>query len=222
MTCTYLSRLLLIVTLLLGIGHAVSVGGLPLGGTALVAVAMADEPASDDDLRFPDEPPREPAGYRLGDYRSIVPTSLKGAIVVSDKEAMALHEGGEVRFIDVMPFVPRPPNLPEDTIWRDKKRNNIPGSLWLANVGYGRLPPEMDEYFRRHLAKATGAETSMPLLFYCEKNCWMSWNAAKRALEYGYKRVYWYPDGTDGWASVGGEMEAATPLPLPNLTRAAD
>jgi hypothetical protein len=27
----------------------------------------------------------------------------------------------------------------------------------------------------------------------------MSWNAARRALEWGYTAVIWYPDGTDGW-----------------------
>ena len=209
-----LRRLVLVVMILLGGGLAVAAcGWVP------ATVAQADEVAENNDLRFPDEPPEEPADYKMENYRTIVPTSLKGAIVVSDKEAMALYEGGEVIFIDVMPFIPRPPNLPEGMLWRDKKRSNIPNSLWLANVGYGRLPPEMDEYFRRHLAKVTGAETSMPVLFYCQKDCWMSWNAAKRALEYGYERVYWYPDGTDGWVSIGGEVEAATPMPLPNMTR---
>ncbi len=38
-----------------------------------------------------------------------------------------------------------------------------------------------------------------PVLFFCLAECWMSWNAAKRALEYGYSNVFWYPEGTDGW-----------------------
>ena len=42
----------------------------------------------------------------------------------------------------------------------------------------------------------------------------MSWNAAKRALSYGYSRVYWYPEGTDGWAAAGGELTEATPVPM--------
>ena len=37
------------------------------------------------------------------------------------------------------------------------------------------------------------------LVIYCQANCWMSWNAAKRALSYGYPNVAWYPEGTDGW-----------------------
>ena len=31
----------------------------------------------------------------------------------------------------------------------------------------------------------------------------MSWNAAKRALSWGYSNVAWYPDGTDGWRTPG-------------------
>ena len=41
------------------------------------------------------------------------------------------------------------------------------------------------------------------LAIYCLAQCWMSWNAAKRAIEYGYRSVYWYRDGTDGWQELG-------------------
>lgn len=184
----------------------------------VIAVAAPADKA--DELRFPDEPPPEPQGYKLDNYRSIVPLTLSGATVVSDTEAFKLYERGDVVFIDVMPFVPRPPNLPKGMIWRDKKRANIKGSSWLANVGYGRLPDEMARYFKTHLKRLSSGDFAKPLLFYCQKNCWMSWNAAKRALQYGYQNVYWYPDGTDGWVTVGGSVVAAKPLPLPDMTRA--
>jgi PQQ-dependent catabolism-associated CXXCW motif protein len=41
--------------------------------------------------------------------------------------------------------------------------------------------------------------------------CWMSWNAAKRAVALGYARVHWYPDGTDGWAAAGLPLAEARP-----------
>jgi hypothetical protein len=31
-------------------------------------------------------------------------------------------------------------------------------------------------------------------VIYCQADCWMSWNAAKRVLSYGYPNVVWYPD----------------------------
>ena len=54
------------------------------------------------------------------------------------------------------------------------------------------------------LAKLTGGDKNRPVVFYCDANCWMSWNAAKRALvELGYTSVYWYPEGVQGWQKVG-------------------
>jgi len=44
-------------------------------------------------------------------------------------------------------------------------------------------------------------------------DCWMSWNAGKRALSLGYVHVLWYPDGTDGWAAAGYPLEERNPEP---------
>jgi PQQ-dependent catabolism-associated CXXCW motif protein len=52
-------------------------------------------------------------------------------------------------------------------------------------------------------------------LFYCLRDCWMSWNAAKRAIALGYT-VAWYPDGTDGWQDAGLPLSAAVPAPRPS------
>jgi PQQ-dependent catabolism-associated CXXCW motif protein len=53
------------------------------------------------------------------------------------------------------------------------------------------------------------------LVLYCLANCWMSWNAAKRALSLGYSDVAWYPEGTDGWFAALLPLEDATPEPRP-------
>jgi rhodanese-related sulfurtransferase len=41
----------------------------------------------------------------------------------------------------------------------------------------------------------------------------MSWNAAKRALTYGYSDVAWYPEGTDGWQFADLPLEDSHPEP---------
>ena len=153
-----------------------------------------------------------PDGYRQDHYRAPVPDTLDGATVVDDDAAFALWKTGAVVFVDVMPRPPKP-ELPKGTIFRQKPRHGIPGSIWLPNVGYGRLAGETDAYFRAHLARATGsAET--PVLFFCLRDCWMSWNAAKRAaVEYGYTRVFWYPEGTDGWEFADYPVERIEPEP---------
>lgn len=158
--------------------------------------------------------PEEPLDYRRDNYQSPTPTTLDGATVISDKVAHDLWISQEALFIDVMPRAPRPQGLPADVIWRPKKRKNIPGSAWLVNVGYGALRPEIENYFRENLERLTKRDYTKPMVFYCLANCWMSWNAARRALDYGYASVYWYPDGTDGWRQNGGNLQAAKPVPI--------
>jgi PQQ-dependent catabolism-associated CXXCW motif protein len=163
----------------------------------------------------PDAHPPEPSDYRMDDYRSPVSATLRGATVLSTDEAQADWEKHDAVFIDVLPQPPRPVGLPASTIWRPKPRDDVPGSIWLPDTGYGALAPAMQQYFERGLRNATGGNRDRTLVFYCLANCWMSWNAAKRAVALGYTHVAWYPDGTDGWADHHLPLEARTPVPRP-------
>ena len=160
----------------------------------------------------------EPAGYRLADYRAPVPAALAGARVVTTAQLQALIGAAAAPLlIDVLP-APRPPaNRPPGSIWRPEPRADIPGSVWLPNVGYGELSAEFESWFRDNLARLTGGDRSRQMIFYCQANCWMSWNAAKRALAYGYANIVWYPEGTDGWRAAGLPLVAAEPVPMPDF-----
>jgi PQQ-dependent catabolism-associated CXXCW motif protein len=157
----------------------------------------------------------EPDGYRLEDYRAPTPPTLHGATVLGTPEAEKIWRSRGASFIDVLPRPPRPRNLPEGTLWHDKPRANIPDSIWLPDTGYGELAPSMADYFSRGLEKATGGDRARLIVLYCLADCWMSWNAAKRALALGYPNVAWYPQGTDGWLAAGLPLKDATPEPRP-------
>jgi PQQ-dependent catabolism-associated CXXCW motif protein len=158
-------------------------------------------------------PPAEPANYRTDAYRTPVPLTLKGATVISDAEAIKLWEAKSAVFIDVYPHAPKPPNLPAGTLWRETTHQSIEDAVWLPNVGYGVLSAANDAYFRRNLEALTHGDRAKRLVFFCLRDCWMSWNAAKRALSYGYSNVDWYRDGTDGWQEAGGLVGEVRPLP---------
>ncbi len=157
--------------------------------------------------------PPEPETYRLDHYRAPTPATLAGARVITTDEAEALWKSKSALFVDVLPHAPRPANLPPGTIWRDKPRLNIPGSYWLADTGYGELAPSTEAYLRDGLRQITHGDTSKLLIIYCQRDCWMSWNAAKRILAMGYPNVAWYPDGTDGWEEAFLPLEKSEPLP---------
>jgi PQQ-dependent catabolism-associated CXXCW motif protein len=124
---------------------------------------------------------------------------------------------GQPVVVDVLPAPREPKNRPEDSLWRPKARDNIPGSFWLPNVGYGEISAEFERYFSDQLARLTAGESDRTLVFYCQADCWMSWNAAKRALAYGYQDVVWYPLGTDGWQAAGLPLEPASPVAMPDF-----
>ena len=155
----------------------------------------------------------EPTEYRTDHYRGPVPATLNGAIVIGPEEAHDLWVSGVAGFVDVLPQPPKPANLPKGTIWRDKARNTIPGALWMPNVGYGAIADVTAAYFRAGLEAATSGDKDRPVVIFCLEDCWMSWNAAKRAVEWGYGAVYWLPEGSDGWALWGYPLDRATPYP---------
>ena len=157
----------------------------------------------------------EPADYQMDNYRSAVPATLEGARVLTTAEAEAIWRAKSGVFIDVLPRAPKPKNLPAGTVWRDKPRFNIPGSIWLPDTGYGRLSPATEDYLKRGLARASDGDKSRLIVIYCLTDCWMSWNAAKRALFYGYSNVAWYPQGTDGWDHELLPLVEAQPEPRP-------
>ncbi len=172
----------------------------------LIAQIQADETATipEVDLMFSWE------GFRVARYRSPTPDFAEGGERIDTRALQALiRQQPRPALIDVQPVR-----------WQDgifllaKPRFNLPGSLWMPNVGLGELEPDWAEYFRQGLLRASSGDRDYPLIFYCTADCWMSWNAVKRASGWGYRQVYWYAEGTDGWQEADLSLEKATPLPF--------
>lgn len=157
------------------------------------------------------EPPRFSAeGYRISHYRSPTPATAPGARTLdTDGVRQLLATTPDTVLVDVY-----------GRQWLfgrfidDQPHANLPGSLWLANTGDGELERRWARYFEQGLARATGDDTGRPLLFYCRSDCWLGWNAVKRARSLGYERLYWYRDGIDGWQQAGLPLVPATPEPM--------
>ena len=155
----------------------------------------------------------EPPGYRMSDFRAPVPCALAGATVVSTEALRLRIEQDSPLLVDVLPSPRRPEGLAEGTPWLPPTRRNIPGTVWLPNTGFGELPVEEEVYLRANLERLTGGDRSRSVVFYCLADCWMSWNAARRAMEWGYTSVIWYPDGTDGWQAADLPLADSSPVP---------
>jgi PQQ-dependent catabolism-associated CXXCW motif protein len=194
----------------LGLMCTIASRGTTIAGFAAVAF-LAVAPAAS-----AAEPVPEPAGYRTEEYRAPVPATLAGATVLSTDEAETLWREKRAIFIDVLPSPPKP-DLPEGTVWREKPHLDIPGSIWLADVGFGALAPEMEQWYRDSLEALTKGDSDHPMVLYCRADCWMSWNAAKRAVQWGYGDVSWYPGGIESWEGAGLPLEERKPESRPGL-----
>ena len=153
--------------------------------------------------------PPEPDGFRMDDYRAPVPATVRGAAVLHIAAMRDLVARGEAVLIDVLPAPRRPEGIRAETPWLPKPHRSLPGSLWWPDVGRGGLPPSVEARFRQRLQEIAGNPPRLAV-FFCLADCWMSWNAAKRAAAFGF-RAAWFPDGTDGWEAAGLPLEAVEP-----------
>ncbi|WP_135078782.1 rhodanese-like domain-containing protein [Terasakiella sp. SH-1] len=154
-----------------------------------------------------------PDGFRMNRYKAPVPDRVPGGQVLSVEQAQAMHEKGQAVFIDVISAN----GFLTDGIDGDwltiRPRRSIPNSQWLPDVGRGALTPKQKAYFKQGLETFSKGDQQQPLVFFCLKDCWMSWNAVKRASLLGYGKVYWFPAGTEGWAENGYKLVPIRPHP---------
>jgi len=156
--------------------------------------------------------PPEPAGFWTGAPYGPVPATIKGGHVIDAKALDELWRHTAAILIEVSPAPPRPPGVAANAKWLPPPHKGLPSSIWLADMGRGRLTAAQDAWYRARLAELSRGKRDTPLVFYCHPNCWAGWNAAKRAIGYGYRQVYWYPDGIEGWVKAGYPTADAMPI----------
>jgi PQQ-dependent catabolism-associated CXXCW motif protein len=155
---------------------------------------------------------QEPQGYWMGAIHGPVATSLSGGMVIHAHQLAALLKTGDVLVVDVSDAPRRPDNLASGALWLPLPHPVIPGALWIPGAGIGAISAPVERLFRERLVQATGNDLAHRLVIYCHRNCWLSWNAAKRAISYGYRNVFWFPDGMEGWRAAGLPTASTEPL----------
>jgi PQQ-dependent catabolism-associated CXXCW motif protein len=92
-------------------------------------------------------------------------------------------------------------------------RSSLPTAHWLQGAGWE--DPSLNTRIDAHLRLAMRALTpskSTPIVVFCSNaDCWLSWNAALRLVQAGYREVHWYRGGVDAWKRAGLPM-VDTPL----------
>jgi len=135
------------------------------------------------------------AELKLGDHASATPLAIPGARRILTAE---LRQRLQV------PVERRP--LLFDVL--TEPHPSLPGAIWLPGAGYGTgFDDALQGRLARFLQFITAGDTSRELVFFCVgPSCWLSYNAALRAVRLGYPNVLWYRGGIEAWGAGGGAL----------------
>lgn len=153
----------------------------------------------------------EPEGFWGGPVNSAVPDTIRGGKVIHARELSDLIANEDPLLIDVSNMPKRPEGMSADAPWLPLPHDAIPGAIWIPDVGAATVSGDIDELFASQLAQETAGDLDRPIVIYCHERCWLSWNAAKRAIGYGYRNVHWFPEGIEGWRAAGFETDTVRP-----------
>jgi PQQ-dependent catabolism-associated CXXCW motif protein len=110
------------------------------------------------------DPPPEPTGYRMEDYRAPTPATLAGARVVRMAEADQLWKA-RAAFVDVLPNVPRPAR--NDLARKDVDEHS--GQHLAAGNRLRHALGGIQRYLRSSLERITNGDHARWLVIYCSR-----------------------------------------------------
>ncbi len=136
---------------------------------------------------------------RTAGYHAPTPRTIPGGRVVRTADLKAMREGG-----------PQPYLI--DVLGGDAHRT-IAGAFWLAGAGAGDMNADEARRFLDAVAKFAGGDRNRPIVFFCaDSECWLSYNAALRAVAAGYTNIMWYRGGLAAWFHAGLPMTQSEPF----------
>jgi PQQ-dependent catabolism-associated CXXCW motif protein len=139
------------------------------------------------------------AQFRTTRYHSPTPLGIPGGKIVTTLELKALLERGPRPFvIDVL---------------GGRAHLTVAGAFWMTGAGAGDMSRDEEKRFSEAVAKFAGGDKARPLVFLCvDAECWLSYNAALRAIGLGYTGVMWYRGGIAAWRHA--ELQTAQSDPF--------
>jgi rhodanese-related sulfurtransferase len=131
-----------------------------------------------------------PKSLHTGSMHAPTPNAIPGGQVITTQELVPLLKTSQGRayLFDVL-------GGPQQ----------LPGAIAAAPASQpGSFDDDLQRRFGQALHEVTQGNREAPLVFYCGgPQCWMSYNAALRAINLGYTNVLWYRGGIEAWQKAG-------------------
>lgn len=136
------------------------------------------------------------AQLHAGAMHGPTPTSIPGGQVITTPQLTALMQQAQGQPNGALLFhvLGSPPM--------------IPGAIQAAPASApGTFSDQTQQEFGQFLQQTTQGNRARPLVFYCQStHCWMSYNAALRAINMGFTQVLWYRGGIEAWQQSGQSL----------------
>lgn len=174
------------------IAAALPLAALPQDGARPGPQHMRDGPNLDQMMQIERQDFGVPPTKQLhdGPMHGPTPASIPGGQVITTKGLAALVHGRQAPYI-IYDVLGQPEMLPDA----------VP-AVWLSQPGSFKDP--VQRQVGQMLGEQTQGRKDVALVFYClSRECWMSYNAALRAIHAGYTNVLWYRGGIEAWKWAG-------------------
>ena len=153
----------------------------------LLAAATGAWAAEDEDFGVAASP-----DLRVANVHAPTPQAIPGARVIRTdalRERLRAPEAARPLLFDVL---------------GGEAHASLPGAIWLPGAGRGESYTDTTQaQLARVLQAVTEGDTGRALVFFCQgTQCWLSYNAALRAVALGYRDVYWYRGGIEAWLAA--------------------
>lgn len=126
---------------------------------------------------------------RQGQFHAPTPVEIAGGTVVNTQGLVeAYAKGIDMVVVDVL-----------------GGQYTLPGAINARAMAQGgSFSDRVQQQTSQWLGQQTGGNKGAPIIVYCsDPMCWLSHNAALRAIAAGYTNVYWYRGGLKAWQMAG-------------------
>jgi PQQ-dependent catabolism-associated CXXCW motif protein len=125
-----------------------------------------------------------------GEMHGPTPNSIPGGQVVTTKGLVELVQKHPVPFVLI------------DALGSGEMLPDAVPAAWASKAG--SFSDQTQQQLVQLLQQQTKGNKDEVLVFYClSRECWMSYNAALRAINAGYTNVLWYRGGIEAWKQAG-------------------
>lgn len=145
------------------------------------------------------------------EFHAPTPNSIPGGQLITTDRLLALYQQGQQNGLLVFDVLGAGPGQ----------------MLPMAQNAVGAAQPgsfsdQTQQQFGQYLEQVTQGGKGRPMVFYCQGvQCWMSYNAALRAIHLGYTQVYWYRGGVEAWQQMQ-QISMSLPQVQPGQTMPAN